>query len=67
MTNGTAVSHPDFEPAIDAVCASQGNDYIRNDPDGKHMRLDAHTVLKYAIPISFLNMARNFLLERTKG
>ena len=47
MTGGTAVSHPEFSPSIDAVLDSRGNDYIRNDPDGKHMRLDAHTVLKW--------------------
>ncbi|KAI4231336.1 MAG: hypothetical protein LQ349_005688 [Xanthoria aureola] len=46
MTGGTAVSYPEFSPSIDAVLDSRGNDYIRNDPDGKHMRLDAHTVLK---------------------
>ncbi|KAL8657517.1 MAG: hypothetical protein Q9226_001831 [Calogaya cf. arnoldii] len=46
MTGGTAISHADFSPTIDAVLDSRGNDYIRVDPDGKHMRLDAHTVLK---------------------
>ncbi|KAL8752739.1 MAG: hypothetical protein Q9184_005642 [Pyrenodesmia sp. 2 TL-2023] len=45
MTGGTAVSHPDFNPSIDTILDSRGNDYIRTDPDGKHMRLDAHTVL----------------------
>ncbi|KAI4231970.1 MAG: hypothetical protein L6R40_007557 [Gallowayella cf. fulva] len=46
MTGGTAVSHPSFATPIDAVVDGQGNDYIRNDPSGKHMRLDAHAVLK---------------------
>ncbi|KAI4168610.1 MAG: hypothetical protein LQ343_006274 [Gyalolechia ehrenbergii] len=46
MTGGTAISHPSFKPAVDAVFEGVGNDYIRNDPDGKHMRLDAHGVLR---------------------
>ncbi|KAL8705492.1 MAG: hypothetical protein Q9225_008024 [Loekoesia sp. 1 TL-2023] len=46
MTGGSAVSCPAFKPAIDAVLASRGNDYIHNDPDGKTMRLDAHGVLR---------------------
>ncbi|KAL8789761.1 MAG: hypothetical protein Q9213_001012 [Squamulea squamosa] len=46
MTGGTAISHPSFSPSVDAVFAGQGNDYIRNDPSGNHMRLDAHAVLK---------------------
>ncbi|KAL8832146.1 MAG: hypothetical protein Q9170_005005 [Blastenia crenularia] len=46
MPSGTLTSHPSFNLSVDAVFASQGNDYIRNDPDGKHMRLDAHAVLK---------------------
>lgn len=54
MTGGTVVSHPDFSPSIDAVLDSRGNDYIRNDPDGKRMRLDAHTVLKLSLPKSFI-------------
>lgn len=54
MTGGTAISHPSFKPSIDAVLDSRGNDYIRNDPDGKHMRLDAHTVLKFGRPFLLL-------------
>ncbi|KAL8962025.1 MAG: hypothetical protein Q9193_001514 [Seirophora villosa] len=46
MAGGTAISHPSFQPSIDAVLYGRGTDYIRNDPDGKHMRLDAHTVIK---------------------
>ncbi|KAL8809746.1 MAG: hypothetical protein Q9200_003139 [Gallowayella weberi] len=46
MTGGTAISHPSFKPSIDTVFANQGHDYIHNDPSGKHMRLDAHGVLK---------------------
>ena len=39
-------TEPGFSPPIDAVCVGQGADYIHNDPTGKHMRLDAHTVVK---------------------
>ena len=56
MTGGTAISHADFSPAIDAVLDSRGNDYIRMDPDGKRMRLDAHTVLKYSLSNSLLQI-----------
>ncbi|KAL8942236.1 MAG: hypothetical protein Q9211_001480 [Gyalolechia sp. 1 TL-2023] len=46
MASGTAVSHPTFKPVFDAVFEGGGTDYIRNDPDGKHMRLDAHAVMR---------------------
>lgn len=39
-------SEPNFSPAIDAEWVGTGNDYIHNDPDGKHMRLNAHAVVK---------------------
>lgn len=46
MTGGSLKSEPSFSPAIDAEFVGTGNDYIRNDPDGKNMRLDAHGVVK---------------------
>lgn len=47
MPEGSVRSEPGFEPAIDATFSGSGNDYIRGDPDGKHMRLDAHAVAKF--------------------
>lgn len=49
MTGGTAVSSDGFEPKIEAVFEGVGNDYIRIDPDGKKMRLDAHGVLRFVM------------------
>ncbi|KAM5507952.1 hypothetical protein McanMca71_001223 [Microsporum canis] len=49
MTGGTVKSEPGFSPAFNGKLASNGNDYIRTDPDGKRLRLDAHTVVKYAL------------------
>ncbi|OOG00969.1 hypothetical protein ASPCADRAFT_202819 [Aspergillus carbonarius ITEM 5010] len=46
MTGGTVKSEPGFSPALDAEFVGVGNDYIHADPDGKHLRLDAHGVLK---------------------
>ncbi|KAL9116768.1 MAG: hypothetical protein Q9187_006704 [Circinaria calcarea] len=46
MTGGTLKSEPGFSPAIDAEFVGMGNDYIRGDPSGKHIRLDAHGVVK---------------------
>ncbi|OKL60000.1 hypothetical protein UA08_04571 [Talaromyces atroroseus] len=46
MVGGTVVSEPGFTPAINATFVGTGNDYIRRDPDGKAMRLDAHGVVK---------------------
>lgn len=46
MVGGTVVSEPGFIPALNAKFEGTGNDYIRNDPDGKRMRLDAHGVVK---------------------
>ncbi|KAL8707149.1 MAG: hypothetical protein Q9220_007761 [cf. Caloplaca sp. 1 TL-2023] len=45
MTGGTLTSEPAFSEKIKAKFATQGNDYIRADPDGRGMRLDAHAVL----------------------
>ena len=46
MTGGTVKSEPGFSPAINAEFVGTGNDYIHNDPSGKHMRLNAHGVVK---------------------
>lgn len=48
MKNVILKSEPGFEPAIDAEIVGNANDYIHNDPDGKHMRLNAHGVVKYS-------------------
>ena len=47
MTGGTVQSVPGFSPALDAEFVGVGNDYIHADADGKHLRLDAHGVIKY--------------------
>ncbi|CAD6586425.1 MAG: hypothetical protein ASARMPREDX12_002367 [Alectoria sarmentosa] len=46
LVDGTVKSEPSFSPAIDATWVGQGADYIHNDPSGKHMRLDAHGLVK---------------------
>ncbi|KAI4098531.1 MAG: hypothetical protein L6R37_006464 [Teloschistes peruensis] len=46
MTNILVKSEPGFSPSIDAEIVGAGNDYIHNDPNGKHMRLNAHGVVK---------------------
>ncbi|PYH59041.1 DUF3237 domain-containing protein [Aspergillus niger CBS 101883] len=46
MTGGTVQSAPGFSPALDAEFVGVGNDYIHADADGKHLRLDAHGVIK---------------------
>jgi Protein of unknown function (DUF3237) len=48
MTGGTVKSESGFSPALDATFKGVGNDFIHNDPTGKHMRLNAHGVLEYA-------------------
>lgn len=53
MVGGTVKSEPGFLPAFNGQLASNGNDYIRTDPDGKRLRLDAHTVVKYVYSPSF--------------
>lgn len=47
MKEGTMKSESGFSPAIDAKFKGVGNDYVHNDPTGKHMRLNAHAVLEY--------------------
>ena len=40
-------SEPSFRPAVDAsIVGRTANDYIHIDPSGKHMRLNAHGVVK---------------------
>ena len=46
MTGGTVKSESGFSPALNAEFVGTGNDYIHNDPSGKHMRLNAHGVVK---------------------
>lgn len=47
MTAGTLKGDPSFSPAIDGEFVGTGNDYIHSDPDGQHLRLNAHGVVKY--------------------
>ncbi|OJI90837.1 hypothetical protein ASPTUDRAFT_113950 [Aspergillus tubingensis CBS 134.48] len=53
MTGGTVQSVPGFSPALDAEFVGVGNDYIHADADGKHLRLDAHGVIKYLIYLNY--------------
>ena len=46
MVSGTMKSESGFSPAVDAEFVGVGNDYIHNDPTGKHMRLNANGCLK---------------------
>ncbi|KAL4809514.1 hypothetical protein BDV18DRAFT_132217 [Aspergillus unguis] len=46
FSNGTFESAPGFEPAVDANIVGTGNDYIHADPDGQHLRLNCHGVIK---------------------
>ncbi|KAE8351000.1 hypothetical protein BDV28DRAFT_159113 [Aspergillus coremiiformis] len=46
MVGGTVKGDSGFSPAIDAEFVGVGNDYIHADADGKHLRLDAHGVLR---------------------
>ena len=46
MTGGTVKSEAGFSTSIDAEFVGTGNDYIRNDPSGTQMRLNAHGVVK---------------------
>ncbi|KAJ1713764.1 hypothetical protein COH20_007895 [Aspergillus flavus] len=46
MTGGTVKGDSGFSPALDAEFVGVGNDYIHADADGKHLRLNAHGVLK---------------------
>ncbi|KAL1973548.1 hypothetical protein VTN31DRAFT_6183 [Thermomyces dupontii] len=46
MIGGNIKPAPDASVPIDAELVGTGNDYIHNDPDGQHMRLNAHAVAK---------------------
>ncbi|KAL4866055.1 hypothetical protein BDV12DRAFT_173397 [Aspergillus spectabilis] len=46
FSNGTFKTAENFSPEIDAHFVGTGNDYIHADPDGAHLRLDAHGVIK---------------------
>ncbi|KAM0117302.1 hypothetical protein ACP6JC_006072 [Aspergillus fumigatus] len=46
MTGGTVKSDPGYPLALDAEFVGTGNDYIHADPDNKHLRLNAHGVIK---------------------
>lgn len=46
MTGGTVKSDPGYPLALDAEFVGTGNDYIHTDPDNKHLRLNAHGVIK---------------------
>ncbi|KAE8134478.1 hypothetical protein BDV38DRAFT_160118 [Aspergillus pseudotamarii] len=46
MIGGTVKGDSGFSPALDAEFVGVGNDYIHADADGKHLRLNAHGVLK---------------------
>lgn len=48
MIGGTVKSESGFSPAVDGKFKGTGNDYIHNDPTGKHMRLNAHGVVECA-------------------
>ncbi|OJJ49763.1 hypothetical protein ASPZODRAFT_58823 [Penicilliopsis zonata CBS 506.65] len=54
MTGGTVQSAPGFSPSIDAQFVGTGNDYIHADPDGKHLRLNAHGIANH-IQLIYLN------------
>ena len=46
MTGIIIKSEPGFSPEIDAQLVGTANDYIHNDAANKHMRLNAHGVVK---------------------
>jgi hypothetical protein len=46
MTGGTVKSDPGYSLALDAEFVGTGSDYIHADPDNKHLRLNAHGVIK---------------------
>lgn len=46
ITGGKIVSDPAYSIQLDSSFVGTGNDYIHNDPDGKHMRLDTHAVVR---------------------
>lgn len=44
IVQGTITSDPSFGIPIDWTLKDEGKDYVRNDPDGRRMRLDADAV-----------------------
>ncbi|KAL4936177.1 hypothetical protein BDV06DRAFT_205518 [Aspergillus oleicola] len=46
FSNGTFQTAEGFEPAFEAQVIGTGNDFIHADPDGVHMRLNCHGVVK---------------------
>lgn len=58
MTNILVKSEPGFSPALDAEIVGTANDYIHRDPSGKHMRLNAHGVVKYVFCHSACELRR---------
>ncbi|EYE95380.1 DUF3237 domain-containing protein [Aspergillus ruber CBS 135680] len=55
MLGNILKSDPAFEPTIDAEFVGVGNDYIHADPDGQHLRLNAHGVLKATSQLLYIN------------
>lgn len=45
ITDGSIRSEPGFDIELEGSLVGTGNDYIHNDADGRHMRLDAHAVM----------------------
>jgi len=46
MVAGAVTSEAGFSPSVSGKFIGMGNDYIHADPDGKHLRLDAHSVIE---------------------
>lgn len=47
MVSGTIITEPSFSgPKLDAELSGTGWDYIRQDPDGAHLRLDVRSQAK---------------------
>jgi len=46
MVAGTVTSEANFSPSVNGKFIDMGTDYIHADPDGKHLRLDAHSVIE---------------------
>ncbi|KAL1996717.1 hypothetical protein VTN49DRAFT_7582 [Thermomyces lanuginosus] len=46
IVGGNIKPAPDASVPVDAEFVGTGADYIHNDPDGQHMRLNAHVVAK---------------------
>ena len=61
MTGGILKSDPSFSPGIDAEFVGTGNDYIHADPDGQHLRLNAHGVVKYVLWCSWYQCIKCWL------